>query len=102
MSCNALPSRARSAHRFQVVQECLGVLQVGGIVSFHELIVDWPEKFVRFDSPVLITPETGKVCRGAKFEGECPLAVSRFDRLLQPPLGLLDLIVAPRREACAR
>ena len=99
---NALPSRARSARRFQFVQERLGVFQVGGIEPFGEPVVDLREKIVRFAAPVLIAPEPGKVGRGAKFESECALPLGRLDRLQQPRLGLGDLFAASSREANAR
>ena len=71
----------RARGYFQIVQQSLGVLQVGGIESFRELIVDLREKIVRFAVAILIAPETGKVRCGAKFERECALTLSRLDRL---------------------
>jgi hypothetical protein len=52
----------------EVLQQRLGLLEVGGVKAFREPIVDWCQKVIGFLAFALLLPEASQASSGAKFE----------------------------------
>ena len=72
----------------QVVEQRLGLFEVGGIEAFGKPAEDWGEQGSRLLRPALLSAQAGEAHRTAQFPGLCVLPACDGDALLDGCLGL--------------
>src|SRR6202040_432803 len=55
----------------QLIEQRLGLFEVGGIEAFGEPAEDWGEQGGRLLRPALLAAQAGEACRAAQFPGLC-------------------------------
>ena len=68
----------------QLIEQRLGVLEVGGVEAFGEPAVDRREQVAGLGALALIAPQASEAGRGAQLQGFRLLAAGGVDRPLEP------------------
>ena len=79
----------------QLVEQCLGILQVRGVEAFGEPVVDRGEKIVGLVSLAVVCPQAGEAGRGAELQRSRLFVASYVQGLLEAALGSVRLSVPP-------
>jgi hypothetical protein len=75
-------------------QQCLGLLQVGGVKALGEPAVERRQQVVGLGALALVLPESAQAHRGAEFEGLGLLLTSHGEGLPKTPLAVVLLPTA--------
>ena len=81
----------------ELVEQRLGVFEIGGIEAFGEPAVDGCQQTVRCGPPALLTPQPGEARRGAQLKRFRLLPPSGIDSLRKPRLALTDTAARKRQ-----
>jgi hypothetical protein len=74
--------------RSELIEQCLGLFEVGGVKVFGEPGVDRGEQCHRFLLPALLAAQAGEAHRAAQSPGLCVLLARAVDAFLDGRLGL--------------
>src|SRR6516162_3915637 len=83
----------------QLLEQGLGVLQIGGIEALGEPAIDGREQFMRLGPPALFAPQPSEARRGAQLIGCCLLPARDTQRLFEGGLRLFDPVETDERNA---
>jgi len=79
----------------QLLQQRLGLLQVGGVKALAEPAVDRRQQLASGITLALVLLQTGKTHSGAQLEGLGPLATGCGKPLLEAGFRLFSLLLCP-------
>src|SRR6516162_1824002 len=77
----------------QIVEQCPGIPQIGGVEALGEPAVTGGEKLVRLGAPVLLAPQPGEARRGAQLPRFGTLLSSQLQGLLKSDFALRKLVL---------
>src|SRR5579862_453855 len=75
----------------QLVEQGLGIIQIGGIEAFGEPVVDFGEHRARFVAMTLLREQSREAGRGAQFKTTGLLAGRSVDRRAKQSLGFVRM-----------
>src|SRR5262245_46339916 len=78
----------------ECIEQCFGLLQVGGIKPLGEPVVDRRQQRAGFGTPSLALPQTTQAHGGAQFEGFCLLLTRHVEGVLKTCLSFVLLPTA--------